>query len=115
MKEIYFAENLKRFREAKGLTREELGNRIGVSGAMVGYWEKKKNEPRMGKVQLIADILNVGVDELLFSEPPVHQSLINEYDNLSDLQKRGIDALLSISEEELELFVTLLEKNAKNN
>jgi len=115
VKEIYFAENLKRFREAKGLTREELGNRIGVSGAMVGYWEKKKNEPRMGKVQLIADILNVGVDELLFSEPPVHQSLINEYDNLSDLQKRGIDALLSISEEELELFVTLLEKNAKNN
>ena len=113
MKEIYFAENLKRFREAKGLTREELGNRIGVSGAMVGYWEKKKNEPRMGKVQLIADILNVGVDELLFSEPPVHQSLINEYDNLTDLQKRGIDALLSISEDELELFVTLLEKNAK--
>jgi len=113
VKEIYFAENLKRFREAKGLTREELGNRIGVSGAMVGYWEKKKNEPRMGKVQLIADILNVGVDELLFSEPPVHQSLINEYDNLTDLQKRGIDALLSISEDELELFVTLLEKNAK--
>ena len=110
MKELYFAENLRRFREAKGLTKEELATRVGVSGAMAGYWEAKKNEPRMGKVQLIADILNVGMDELLFSEPPVVEDNISD---LTELQKRGIKAIRSIPDEELELLVALLEKHVK--
>lgn len=108
MKEIYFAENLKRFRESIGLTKEELANRVGVSGAMVGYWETKKNEPRMGKVQLIADVLGVGVDELLFSQPPV----VNDMEKLSQLKQRGINAIMAISDDELELLVALLEKHA---
>ncbi|MNI39652.1 putative transcriptional regulator [compost metagenome] len=109
VKEIYFAENLKRFREAKSLTKDELAKRVGVSGAMVGLWESKKNEPRMGKVQLIANVLDVDIDELLFSEPP-RKAEMNE---LSDIKKRGIEAILNIPDEELELIVALLEKNAK--
>lgn len=108
MKEIYFAENLKRFRESKGLTKEELANRIGVSGAMVGYWETKKNEPRMGKVQLIAEVLNVDVDELLFSQPPV-----DNVSDLSEIKQRGIKAIMEIEDEELELLVALLEKHVQ--
>lgn len=112
MKEIYFADNLKRFREAKKLTKEELGNRVGVSGAMVGYWESGKNEPRMGKVQLIAEILGVGIDELLFSEPPIHNAPSN-FKSLSEIKQRGIEAILQIPDDELDLLVALLEKNAK--
>ncbi|MBA9088704.1 transcriptional regulator with XRE-family HTH domain [Fontibacillus solani] len=108
MKDIYFAENLTRFREAKKLTKDELAKRIGVSGAMVGLWESKKNEPRMGKVQLIAEVLDVDVDELLFSQPPVDHT-----NNLSEIKQRGIKALMSIPDDELELLVALLEKHAK--
>ncbi|MNC09004.1 transcriptional repressor DicA [compost metagenome] len=107
MKEIYFAENLTRFREAKKLTKDELAKRLGVSGSMVGLWESKKNEPRMGKVQLIADVLDVNVDELLFSQPPV-----NYDDNISEIKQRGIKALMSIPDDELELLVALLERHA---
>ena len=114
MKNIYFAENLKRFREIKGLTKEELGERVGVSGAMVGYWESKKNEPRMGRVQLIADILDVGIDELLFSEPPQAGTAFQMPNNISDIKKRGIEAVLSMPDEELELIVQLMERNLKD-
>lgn len=107
VKEIYFAENLTRFREAKKLTKDELAKRLGVSGSMVGLWESKKNEPRMGKVQLIADVLDVNVDELLFSQPPV-----NYDDNISEIKQRGIKALMSIPDDELELLVALLERHA---
>ncbi|MNW47224.1 transcriptional repressor DicA [compost metagenome] len=107
VKEIYFAENLTRFREAKKLTKDELAKRLGVSGSMVGLWESKKNEPRMGKVQLIADVLDVNVDELLFSQPP-----INYDDNISEIKQRGIKALMSIPDDELELLVALLERHA---
>ncbi|GJM72948.1 hypothetical protein HMSSN036_51640 [Paenibacillus macerans] len=111
MKEIYFAENLKRFREARGMTKEELGNRVGVSGAMVGYWEKKTNEPRMGKVQLIANILDVDLDELLFSEPPKYkENIVPNFDRLTELQQRAINAALALPDEELELIVPLMER-----
>lgn len=114
VKEIYFAENLKRFREARGLTKEELGNRVGVSGAMVGYWEKKTNEPRMGKVQLIASILDVDLDELLFSVPPTSGNQVPDMEGLSDIKKRAINAVLASKDEELELIVPLLERNLNN-
>ncbi|MEF2965089.1 helix-turn-helix transcriptional regulator [Paenibacillus sp. M1] len=113
MKDIFFAENLKRFREAKGLTKEELGSRIGVTGATVGLWESKKNEPRMGKVQLIAGVLDVGVDDLLFSEPPTEQGKLPNMDELSEIKKRGIKAILEMSDDDLELIVQLMEKNLK--
>lgn len=113
MKNIYFANNLKRFRLAKGLTKEELGDRVGVSGAMVGYWEKGTNEPRMGRVQVIADILDVDIDQLLFDEPPkkVDDMLEALTAQLSATKKRAFKAVLSLSDEDLEPYIQLMERN----
>lgn len=113
MKNIYFSKNLTRFREAKGITKEELGKRVGVSGAMVGYWESGKHEPRMGKVQMIANILDVNLDDLLFSEPPLERTQLLGFDGLSDIKKRGINAILAMDDDELELIVKLMERNIK--
>ncbi|WP_038692880.1 helix-turn-helix transcriptional regulator [Paenibacillus stellifer] len=115
MKTIYFSNNLKRFRELKGLTKEELGKRVGVSGAMVGYWESGKNEPRMGKVQLIADVLETDIDQLLFAEPPkqIELTIDSLTDGLSENRKRAIKAVMSLSEEDLELFIQLMERNTE--
>lgn len=114
MRNIFFANNLKRFREAKGLTKEELGTRVGVSGAMVGYWESGKNEPRMGKVQIIADVLDVDLERLLFAEPPksVEDIYSSLSDSVTDTQKRAIKAILSQSDEDLELFIQLMERKS---
>ncbi|ETK29926.1 hypothetical protein ERIC1_1c34850 [Paenibacillus larvae subsp. larvae DSM 25719] len=66
MNTINFAKNLKKLRTEKGVTKSELARRIGVSDVMVGYWESGKNEPRMGKVEMIAEVLGVTTDDLLF-------------------------------------------------
>ncbi|OPG98963.1 hypothetical protein B2I21_07345 [Chryseobacterium mucoviscidosis] len=109
LKDLYFAENLKRFREEKELTKEELGSRIGVTGATIGLWESKKNEPRMGKVQTIAEVLNVGLGELLFSEPPSVNSLTS-LQGLSELKQRGVKAVIEMPESELVYLLPLLER-----
>lgn len=70
MNTIGFAENLKKLREAKGWTKAELGKRVGVSDVTIGYWESGKTEPRMGKVEMVAEILGVTTDELLFTTAP---------------------------------------------
>lgn len=66
MANINFAKNLKRQRELKGMTKTELAKRIGVSDVTLGHWEIGKISPRMGKVEMIAGILGITTDDLLF-------------------------------------------------
>jgi repressor LexA len=72
---ITFAKNLKKFRNQRGLSKTELGKRVGVSDVMVGYWESGKNEPRMGKVEMIADVLDVSIDDLLFEDNTIKSKI----------------------------------------
>ncbi|MFI2856958.1 helix-turn-helix transcriptional regulator [Paenibacillus sp. JSM ZJ436] len=68
MPEIRFADNLKRYRENLGLTKEELARRLGVTGATVGHWESGKYDPRLSKLKHIADALGITTYELLFNK-----------------------------------------------
>jgi|GEM_PF-1048594 len=66
MVSVNFAENLKKIREKKGISKAELARRVGVSDVTAGQWESGKISPRMGKVEMIADALGVETDDLIF-------------------------------------------------
>lgn len=83
MTEINFAENLKRLRENKGLSKAELARRVGVSDVTVGDWEKGKISPRMGKVELIADTLGVTTDDLIFGMNSNDSKLVPLYGSIA--------------------------------
>src|SRR5690348_1695998 len=68
---INFADNLRRLREARDMTKTELAKRIGVSDVTLGHWEIGKISPRMGKVEMIAEILGVTTDDLLFGSSTI--------------------------------------------
>lgn len=108
MKQIRFAENLKRIREWRGLTKEELGERIGVSGVNIGYWETGRNEPRMGKVEQIAEILNVSTDDLLFGYDM--NEIIENSSKISEEKKKTLELIEKLSDEDLKLINALLER-----
>ncbi|PYE52530.1 helix-turn-helix transcriptional regulator [Paenibacillus sp. FSL H8-0317] len=111
MKKISFAENLKRYREKRGLTKEELGERIGVSGVTIGYWESGRNEPRMGKVDLIARVLDITIDDLLFDLPMFGAELEIHNKEITEDQKRAIELILSLPPEEVKMFNILMERS----
>src|SRR5690606_33769706 len=106
-------ENLKRIREWRKLTKEELGERVGVSGVTIGYWETGRNEPRMGKVQQIADVLNVDLDDLLFA---VDMEVIqqNAGEMMSEEKRKAIDLISDLSDEDVKLINKLIERTLKN-
>lgn len=55
-------QRIRRIRQARRLTQEELGFMVGVSGRTVGNWERGANSP-LGSLGALEDVL--GVDDLL--------------------------------------------------
>ncbi len=58
-------ERLKALRKSKRMSRDELGKRLGVTGAAVYKWETGKAEPNVATLQALSEMYGVTVDELL--------------------------------------------------
>lgn len=58
-------DELKRLREAAGLSQVQLALRLGVSQGTVSNWERGFRVPQTGSLIKIASILGCGVDALL--------------------------------------------------
>ena len=60
--------NLKKFRCNKRLTQDELAERISVSRKTVSSWETGRTEPDIASLQLLADVLGVTIEELIYGK-----------------------------------------------
>ena len=58
-------ERIQNARKKSGLTQEELGERVGVTGVAIMRYEKGARQPRLEQLQRIAGALEVSVDYLL--------------------------------------------------
>lgn len=61
---------IKERREALGLTRTQLGDRLGVSKVAVRKWELGLAMPNADKLPALADALHCSIDELYGRTPP---------------------------------------------
>jgi len=62
---MFLAKNLKRLRIEKGLTQEELAERIKITGQAVSKWERGECYPDITLLPGLANCFEVTVDELL--------------------------------------------------
>lgn len=61
-----FGDRLKALREAKNITQSELGNAIGISSRVIGYYEANNRFPKEERILVdIAKFFNVSVDYLV--------------------------------------------------
>lgn len=114
MTDIYLEKNLKILRERKGMSKEELGRRVGVSGVTIGYWEAGTTTPRMGKVERVAQALDVTVDDLLFQNLDTNTTdkVIKAMElDVTEDQKRAIELIMELKQEDLKMFITLMERS----
>ena len=61
--------NIRRIRNAHGLTQDEFGKIADVSSMAVSQWENDRAVPRMGAVQAIADYFGINKGEIIDDEP----------------------------------------------
>ena len=58
-------QNIKYLRKSKGLTQEDLANKIGVNRAMIGSYEENRAVPKLSVMQIIAHYFSISIDELI--------------------------------------------------
>ncbi len=83
-----FGKRLITLRTNAGLTQEDLGRYLGVSGVAVLYWEKGESIPDLAMIPRIAEILKVSVEDLLETVPlPPRMSLVFDLEEFRIVQR----------------------------
>lgn len=59
--------NIKKFRENKNLTQEEMAEQLNVTRQTISSWETGRTEPDIETLERIAATLDVTVEELIYS------------------------------------------------
>ena len=59
---------LKDFRNEKGMTQEQLGEKIGVSNKTISRWETGNYMPPVDCLNMLSDIYNISINEILAGE-----------------------------------------------
>ncbi len=59
------AEQIQRMRKSRGLSQEELADKIGVSRQAVSKWESGQSQPDIDRLLALSDFFAVSVDTLL--------------------------------------------------
>lgn len=95
-----FNEKLQELRRSKGLTQEELAEKLYVSRTAVSKWESGRGYPNIDSLKEISMFFSVSIDELLSSEKLL---FIAEKENKTNI-KNICDLLFSI----IDLFYVFL-------
>lgn len=58
-------ERIRDLRNEKGISQPQLAEKIGVSNAVISYWENNINEPKATYIKLLSEFFNVSPSYLL--------------------------------------------------
>lgn len=89
-----FNERLIELRKAKGLSQEQLGEKLNVARQTVSKWELGTTTPEMNKLIALANLFSISLDELVGNSLPAEnrQSELRrfEYEYISKTKIRGL-------------------------
>ncbi len=60
--------NIKRYREEKKITQDELAEKLCVTRQAISNWEREKTEPDIEALNKLACALEVSVEEIIYGE-----------------------------------------------
>ena len=69
MEEMSIGKRIMTLRKGKGLTQEQLAERVSVSPQAVSKWENDVSCPDIAIIPKLAEVLGVSTDELLGVKP----------------------------------------------
>lgn len=98
-----FNEKLQELRKKKGLTQEELADKLYVSRTAVSKWESGRGYPNIESLKAIASFFSVSVDALLSSDEILNVA----EENQKETEKRFRDTVFGLLDICMALLVFL--------
>ena len=91
-----FGSRMREERKRQGLTMEQFGQKMGISGSLVGRYERDEENPKPETIRKFAEALGVSPSWLVYGEgSPKQKSLYDAWEHLIDgaidEMKRQID------------------------
>lgn len=65
---MYLHLNIRFLRKGRGLSQEELGEKLGVGGVQVGKYEKGKSYPPLDKLLVMTEIFDVNIEDFILKD-----------------------------------------------
>lgn len=97
---------IKKIRKEKGLSQQDLGNMLGVSGAYIQQIENNKKNPSVKTLNKIASALNTPIETILSSVEIIDKSEFNSFiENNPDFK---IDDLENLADDNYSKLAPLL-------
>ena len=100
----FLASNLRFLRKQKNITQNDLADQLDVQRTMISAYEDGRSEPKLSTLQTLAEILEVGFEELLNHDIETLGRKV--------LQKRGINILTIATDENDRENITLVGQKA---
>ncbi len=114
-------ENIRTIRQRKGISHEAMAVNLGISQTAYTKIEREETKLTVERLQKIAEILNVKLDELLELEPQsFYQEIHNnesvtaishqKVENLHQENREIYEKLIAAKDEQIALLKSLLER-----
>ena len=94
-----FGDNIKKIREEKGFSQEDLARKLDVAQSTIGMWESGKRTPKLGELNRLSRVLNITINRLIGQIKERKVELVkNEIyvdgEKISDLDATDVDGVV---------------------
>lgn len=109
-----FSERIKNLRLERGLTQEELSNKLDLPASTIRRYETSVTSlPKNERLKLIADFFDCSIDFLLGRTENRHDNSSDEDIHLSSEEKEVIEVFRALPEEDQKYIRGLMERIQK--
>lgn len=109
-----FGTNLKKYLHLLGWEQSDLAEKLGISAASVSEWVVKGTKPRAHRLEKIAELFGVTVNDLLYDFSTPKEENTNDLVLVSKKDLAHVQETLMAKEKEIEYLKQIIELTKDN-
>ena len=90
------SETVKKLRESKGLTQENLGDLTGINRIMIGRIEREDFTPSIAQFEALSNVLGFDPADMFVEKERTDSFVALRSETLSDSEKKAVDKLFAM-------------------